>query len=245
MARILLGVSGGIAAYKALELTRLAIKAGPRACASSRPRRRRASSARPRSPASPAPPCSSPSGSPTRCAAPSRATRCPRTRRSRTSSWSSAPTSSSIAPGDAPTRSPSSPPATPTTCSPRPRSPAARPLIVAPAMNDAMYEHPATQANLATLRERGAIVLEPGTGLARLARRGGRRPPARAARAARRDRARARRAARDLDGLEVLVTAGGTREPIDAVRFVGNRSSGRMGFALADEAAAAAAPTSP
>ena len=113
-----------------------------------------------------------------------------------------------------------------------------RPLILAPAMNAAMYEHPATQANLARLRERGAIVLEPGTGsLASLGEEGD-RPPARAARAAGRDRARARRAAATLDGLKVLVTAGGTREPIDAVRYVGNRSCGRMGFALAEAAAA-------
>ena len=106
-------------------------------------------------------------------------------------------------------------------------------------MNDAMYEHPATQANLATLRARGAIVLEPGTGALGSPGRVGDRP---AARAARRCSPRSRpRSARprpgDLDGLSVLVTAGGTREPIDAVRFIGNRSSGRMGFALADEAA--------
>ena len=68
-----------------------------------------------------------------------------------------------------------------------------RPLIVAPAMNDAMYEHPATQANLARLRERGATVLEPGTGSLALARRVGDRPAARAARAARRVRGRAAR----------------------------------------------------
>jgi phosphopantothenoylcysteine decarboxylase/phosphopantothenate--cysteine ligase len=111
-----------------------------------------------------------------------------------------------------------------------------RPLILAPAMNDAMYEHPATQANLATLRERGATVLEPGVGalgspgewgVGRLPE-----PP---------DLLAAIEAALagggELDGLKVLVTAGGTREPIDAVRYVGNRSSGRMGFALADEAA--------
>jgi phosphopantothenoylcysteine decarboxylase/phosphopantothenate--cysteine ligase len=110
-----------------------------------------------------------------------------------------------------------------------------RPLIVAPAMNNAMYEHPAMQANLATLRERGATVLTPGTGelgspgeygIGRLPE-----PPellAAIETALRRDRS--------LDGLNVLVTAGGTREPIDSVRFVGNRSSGRMGLALAAEA---------
>ncbi len=123
-----------------------------------------------------------------------------------------------------------------------------RPLIVAPAMNDAMYEHPATQANLATLRARGAIVLEPGTG--ELGSPGewgiGRLPEPAALLAAVEaalapgapgEVAGAENGDRRWSGLNVLVTAGGTREPIDAVRFVGNRSSGRMGFALADEAA--------
>jgi phosphopantothenoylcysteine decarboxylase/phosphopantothenate--cysteine ligase len=110
-----------------------------------------------------------------------------------------------------------------------------RPLVVAPAMNDAMYEHPATQANLATLRSRGATVLEPGRGA--LGGPGewgiGRLPEPPQLLAA----AEAALAPGDLDGLRVLVTAGGTREPIDAVRFIGNRSSGRMGFALAERAA--------
>jgi phosphopantothenoylcysteine decarboxylase / phosphopantothenate---cysteine ligase len=111
-----------------------------------------------------------------------------------------------------------------------------RPLIVAPAMNGSMYEHPATQTNLARLRERGARVLEPGTGsLASLGEHGtGRLPEPPELLAA---FEAAIRTTRDLDGLKVLVTAGGTREPIDAVRYVGNRSSGRMGFAVAEEAA--------
>ena len=111
-----------------------------------------------------------------------------------------------------------------------------RPLIVAPAMNGAMYEHPATQENLARLRARGVRVLEPGTGsLASLGEYGtGRLPEPPELLAAFED---ALKAGRELDGLKVLVTAGGTREPIDSVRFVGNRSSGRMGFALAEEAA--------
>ncbi len=111
-----------------------------------------------------------------------------------------------------------------------------RPLILAPAMNAAMYEHPATQANVARLRERGARVLEPGTGsLGSLGEWGiGRLPEPPELLAAFEE---ALRTSRDLDGLKVLVTAGGTREPIDAVRYVGNRSSGRMGFALAEEAA--------
>ncbi len=110
-----------------------------------------------------------------------------------------------------------------------------RPLIVAPAMNNLMYEHAATQANLAALRERGVIVLEPGTGalgspgewgIGRLPE-----PPELLAAVE-----RVLHRGGSLDGLNVLVTAGGTREPIDAVRFVGNRSSGRMGLALAAEA---------
>src|SRR3954447_13752597 len=110
-----------------------------------------------------------------------------------------------------------------------------RPLILAPAMNNAMYEHAATQVNPGTLRERGALVLEPGTGA--LGSPGefgiGRLPePPELLEAIE----AALAAGRSLDGLDVLVTAGGTREPIDAVRFVGNRSSGRMGLALAAEA---------
>jgi phosphopantothenoylcysteine decarboxylase/phosphopantothenate--cysteine ligase len=128
-----------------------------------------------------------------------------------------------------------------------------RPLIVAPAMNAAMYEHPATRANLALLRERGARVLEPGTGsLASIGEEGIGRLPEPAdllaafeAELASGDGDAPRPADGDapppaggeLDGLRVLVTAGGTREPIDAVRYVGNRSSGRMGFALAADAA--------
>jgi phosphopantothenoylcysteine decarboxylase/phosphopantothenate--cysteine ligase len=141
------------------------------------------------------------------------------------------------------------------------------PLIVAPAMNDAMWEHAATRANIARLRERGARVVDPGEGplaskgehgVGRLAEpaellaaceeafaeaaRGRTLPaaadgaPARApASAAYADPAGA--AATSLAGLHVLVTAGGTREPIDSVRYVGNRSSGRMGYALAEQAA--------
>lgn len=110
-----------------------------------------------------------------------------------------------------------------------------RPLIVAPAMNNAMYEHPATQANLATLRARGVTVLDPGVGpLGSPGEFGvGRLPEPPALLAAVEDVLSGGGA---LDGLRVLVTAGGTREPIDAVRFIGNRSSGRMGFALAEAA---------
>jgi phosphopantothenoylcysteine decarboxylase / phosphopantothenate---cysteine ligase len=107
-----------------------------------------------------------------------------------------------------------------------------RPMIVAPAMNNAMYENAATQANLQLLRARGVTVLEPGTGsLGSPGEFGiGRLPEPPELLAAVED---ALRGGGSLDGLDVLVTAGGTREPIDAVRFVGNRSSGRMGLALA------------
>src|SRR4051794_2137219 len=112
-----------------------------------------------------------------------------------------------------------------------------RPLIVAPAMNDAMYEHPATQANLATLRGRGVEVLEPGVGaLGSPGEWGVGRLPEPPELLAAVERA-VGGAGGDLDGLRVLVTAGGAREPIDAGRFLGNRSWGRMGFALAAEAA--------
>lgn len=107
------------------------------------------------------------------------------------------------------------------------------PRLLAPAMNDRMYADAATQANLATLRDRGVEVIEPGEG--RLASRGefgkGRLPDP--AELLARIEAVLPAGERPWDGLRVLVTAGGTREPIDPVRFLGNRSSGRMGIALA------------
>ena len=122
------------------------------------------------------------------------------------------------------------------------------PLVLAPAMNSRMYEHPATQANLELLRSRGARVMDPGSG--RLASKGewgvGRLAEPAEIMAAIDEVLDATGSAiasdggyapRSLDGLRVLVTAGGTREPIDSVRFIGNRSSGRMGLALAEEAA--------
>ncbi|HEX5145900.1 MAG TPA: bifunctional phosphopantothenoylcysteine decarboxylase/phosphopantothenate--cysteine ligase CoaBC, partial [Conexibacter sp.] len=115
------------------------------------------------------------------------------------------------------------------------------PLVVAPAMNDAMWEHAATQANLALLRERGVRVVGPGVGpLASKGEHGAGRlaePPELLAACDAAIAATRMPATASLAGLRVLVTAGGTREPIDAVRYVGNRSSGRMGFALAEQAA--------
>jgi phosphopantothenoylcysteine decarboxylase/phosphopantothenate--cysteine ligase len=113
------------------------------------------------------------------------------------------------------------------------------PVVVAPAMNDHMWQHAATRANAETLRARGVTVLEPGTGrLGSQGEWGAGRLPEPAELLAAVEAVVARPVTGPLDGLRVLVTAGGTREPIDAVRFLGNRSSGRMGFALADEAAA-------
>jgi phosphopantothenoylcysteine decarboxylase/phosphopantothenate--cysteine ligase len=111
------------------------------------------------------------------------------------------------------------------------------PRLVAPAMNDRMYADAATQANLETLRGRGIEVIEPGEG--KLASRGeygrGRLPDPEQLLA--RVEAALPAGEKPWDGLRVLVTAGGTREPIDPVRFIGNRSSGRMGIALAAAAA--------
>jgi phosphopantothenoylcysteine decarboxylase/phosphopantothenate--cysteine ligase len=112
------------------------------------------------------------------------------------------------------------------------------PRLVAPAMNDRMYRDAATQANLATLRERGVTVIDPGEGeLASRGERGiGRLPEPQELLGA--VEAVLPGPSGPWDGLRVLVSAGGTREPIDPVRFIGNRSSGRMGLALAERAAA-------
>jgi phosphopantothenoylcysteine decarboxylase / phosphopantothenate---cysteine ligase len=112
------------------------------------------------------------------------------------------------------------------------------PMLVAPAMNNHMYEHPATQANLALLRERGVTVVDPGTGALGSKHEWGIGRLAEPADLLAAVEAVVPAGGRPWDGLKVLVTAGGTREPIDSVRFLGNRSSGRMGFALAEEAAA-------
>jgi phosphopantothenoylcysteine decarboxylase / phosphopantothenate---cysteine ligase len=112
------------------------------------------------------------------------------------------------------------------------------PVLVAPAMNNHMYEHAATQANLATLRERGVTVIDPGVGALGSKHEWGIGRLAEPADLLAAVEAVIPAGVRPWDGMRVLVTAGGTREPIDSVRFVGNRSSGRMGFALADEAAA-------
>src|SRR4051794_6551972 len=112
------------------------------------------------------------------------------------------------------------------------------PLVVAPAMNNAMYENAATQANLETLRSRGIHVMDPGVGALGSKHEWGVGRLAEPADLLSALEAVVPAGSRPWDGLKVLVTAGGTREAIDSVRYVGNRSSGRMGFALAEEAAA-------
>ncbi len=109
------------------------------------------------------------------------------------------------------------------------------PLVVTPAMHTEMWEHPATRANVETLRTRGAVIVDPEAGelaggdegIGRLAAH----PLILEAIVA------ALSHGRDLAGVRMLVTAGGTQEPIDPVRFIGNRSSGKMGYAIATEAA--------
>jgi len=107
------------------------------------------------------------------------------------------------------------------------------PVLVCPAMHTEMWEHPAVQENLGTLRRRGVHVLEPASGrLAGGDAGAGRLPdPADVVAAAER-----LLGPRDLEGVRVLVTAGGTREAVDAVRVITNRSSGKQGYAVAEEA---------
>ncbi|MCY3804869.1 MAG: bifunctional phosphopantothenoylcysteine decarboxylase/phosphopantothenate--cysteine ligase CoaBC [bacterium] len=115
------------------------------------------------------------------------------------------------------------------------------PVVVCPAMHTEMWEHPAVQDNVRLLKERGVTVVAPeegrlaggDVGAGRLAA-----PESILAAAAEALATGAQASTRDMVGLRVLVTAGGTREPIDPVRFVGNRSSGKQGYAVAIEAAA-------
>ena len=112
------------------------------------------------------------------------------------------------------------------------------PIVMAPAMHTEMWQHPATQRNVAELRARGLIVLEPASGRLTGADTGpGRLPDPSAIVAAARDALR-RVPAQDLAGMRILITAGGTREAIDPVRFIGNHSSGKQGFELARTAVA-------
>jgi phosphopantothenoylcysteine decarboxylase / phosphopantothenate---cysteine ligase len=110
------------------------------------------------------------------------------------------------------------------------------PVMLAPSMNVNMLEHPATQANLETLRRRGHRVIEPGTGYLACGMTGKGRmaEPEEIASAVEREAHRRH----DMQGEVVLVTAGPTQEPIDPVRYISNRSSGKMGYALAETALA-------
>jgi phosphopantothenoylcysteine decarboxylase/phosphopantothenate--cysteine ligase len=108
------------------------------------------------------------------------------------------------------------------------------PIAIAPAMNTFMLQHPTVQENLERLRKRGVFVFEPDAGLLACGDEGAGRmpdPPVIA------DQVRTLLGPRDLDGVRVLVTAGPTREAIDPVRYISNRSSGRMGYAIAAAAA--------
>jgi phosphopantothenoylcysteine decarboxylase/phosphopantothenate--cysteine ligase len=108
------------------------------------------------------------------------------------------------------------------------------PVFIAPAMNRVMWEHPATQTNVATLVARGAVLLGPGSGSQACGETGPGRLLEPAEIAARVSAASEPTPAQTLADVRVLITAGPTREPIDPVRFIGNRSSGRMGYALAE-----------
>ena len=111
------------------------------------------------------------------------------------------------------------------------------PVIIAPAMNVVMWQHPAVQANVAILRARGNTLIAPGAGHLACGMQGsGRLADLDQIVTALEAALAAASRPRDLEGETILITAGGTREPIDGVRFLGNRSSGRMGYALAEEA---------
>ncbi|MEU6234013.1 bifunctional phosphopantothenoylcysteine decarboxylase/phosphopantothenate--cysteine ligase CoaBC [Kitasatospora sp. NPDC047058] len=113
------------------------------------------------------------------------------------------------------------------------------PVVLAPAMHTEMWEHPATRENVATLRRRGVIVLEPAVGRLTGKDTGkGRLPEPSALFDACRAVLRHGGVRSDLAGRHVVVSAGGTREPLDPVRYLGNRSSGKQGYALAVTAAA-------
>jgi phosphopantothenoylcysteine decarboxylase/phosphopantothenate--cysteine ligase len=113
------------------------------------------------------------------------------------------------------------------------------PVILAPAMNVNMWQHPATRANLATLVQRGHTVVEPGSGYLACGMTGPGRlaDPETIAAAIAAAIERAAHPRQDLEGETVLVTAGPTQEPLDPVRYISNRSSGKMGYALAEAAA--------
>jgi phosphopantothenoylcysteine decarboxylase/phosphopantothenate--cysteine ligase len=236
MGRVLLGVSGGVAAYKALEVVRLATKAGHAVRVIQTPTAQRFVGAASFAALTGAPVLSDEfERDPARGAFPDQAApqhdplshlELVRNADAFLIAPASANTIAKLAHGLADNLLTSA--ALAATC----------PVLVAPAMNNHMYDHAATQANLALLRERGVTVVDPGTGALGSRHEWGIGRLAEPAQLLAAVEAVVPAGGRPWDGLKVLVTAGGTREPIDSVRFVGNRSSGRMGFALADEAAA-------
>jgi phosphopantothenoylcysteine decarboxylase/phosphopantothenate--cysteine ligase len=236
LGRVLLGVTGGVAAYKALELVRLATKAGHAVRVIQTPMAQRFVGAASFAALSGAPVLTDEfERDPARGAFPDQAPpdhdplshlELVRNADAFLIAPASANTIAKLAHGLADNLLTSA--ALAATC----------PVLVAPAMNNHMYEHAATQANLATLRERGVTVIDPGTGALGSKHEWGIGRLAEPAELLAAVEGVIPTGSRPWDGLRVLVTAGGTREPIDSVRYVGNRSSGRMGFALAEEGAA-------
>ncbi len=236
MARILVGVTGGIAAYKACELVRLATAAGHSVRAVQTPASRRFVGAASFAALTGAPVLTDEfERDPARGAFPGQAPpehdplshlELVRNADAFLIAPASANTIAKLAHGLADNLLTSA--ALAATC----------PLVVAPAMNNRMWEHPATRANVRLLRERGTTVLDPPTGaLGSKDEWGVGRLPEPAQLLAATEAVVPSGTPRSMDGLRLLITAGGTREPVDEVRYLGNRSSGRMGVALAAEAA--------
>ena len=236
MARILLGVTGGIAAYKALDLIRLATAAGHSVRVIQTDNAQRFVGAASFAAITGAPVLTSEwERDPARGAFPDQATpehdpishlELVRNADCFVIAPASANTISKLASGAADNLLTSA--ALAASC----------PLVIAPAMNHQMWQNAATQANIELLRERAVTIIDPEVGSLASRNEWGSGRLAQPATILAAIEQIVPAGARPWDGRRVLVTAGGTREPIDAVRFVGNRSSGRMGFALAEAAAA-------
>ena len=236
MARILLGVTGGIAAYKALDLIRLATAAGHSVRVIQTDNAQRFVGAASFAAITGAPVLTSEwERDPARGAFPDQATpehdpishlELVRNADCFVIAPASANTISKLASGAADNLLTSA--ALAASC----------PLIIAPAMNHQMWQNAATQANIRLLADRAVTIVDPEVGSLASRNEWGSGRLAQPATILAAIEQIVPAGARPWDGRRVLVTAGGTREPIDAVRFVGNRSSGRMGFALAEAAAA-------
>ena len=236
MARILLGVTGGIAAYKALDLIRLATAAGHSGRVIQTDNAQRFVGAASFAAITGAPVLTSEwERDPARGAFPDQATpehdpishlELVRNADCFVIAPASANTISKLASGAADNLLTSA--ALAASC----------PLVIAPAMNHQMWQNAATQANIRLLADRAVTIIDPEVGSLASRNEWGSGRLAQPATILAAIEQIVPAGARPWDGRRVLVTAGGTREPIDAVRFVGNRSSGRMGFALAEAAAA-------